>query len=124
MQHLDVGLLGTLEGDKPPPTRPRPRRPPAAATERAPGPELAETGHVGLDHQTRRGDHVRAWYRGPRSPHPTVREGAHYGPQRAGSRLRTPATSCASSSPTVAKTCRMRRHSRSGGCSRSRSRRS
>jgi len=45
--------------------------PPPAAR---PTPELAETGHVGLQHQTRRGDTVEAWYRGPDSPHPTTRE--------------------------------------------------
>jgi hypothetical protein len=81
MQNLDVGLLGTLEGDKPahppPPTTAGP--PPTAR----PAPELAETGHVGLDHQTRRGDHVRAWFRGPATPHPTVREQAPTsGPQQ------------------------------------------
>ena len=79
MQHLDVGLLGTLEGDKPPLTPAEQAhqaktagKPPDAR----PDPELAETGHVGLAHQTRRGDHVRAWFRGPASPHPTTRETA------------------------------------------------
>ena len=44
--------------DVPPgaPPPPPPPRPPA---------ELAETGHVGLPHLTRRGDRVRAWFRGP-----------------------------------------------------------
>lgn len=79
MQHLDVGLLGTLEGDKPPLTPAEQARlamaagPPPSAR---PDPELAETGHVGLAHETRRGDHVRAWFRGPASPHPTLRETA------------------------------------------------
>jgi hypothetical protein len=77
MQHIDVGLLGTLDGDEPPLTPAEQARaakqagPPPSAR---PEPELAETGHVGLDHQTRRGDRVRAWYRGPLSPHPTTRE--------------------------------------------------
>jgi len=30
-----------------------------------------DTGHVGLEQKTRRGDNVRAWYRGPFVPHPT-----------------------------------------------------
>lgn len=79
MQGLDVGLLGTLpadptarpnpdcapppKGDAPPPTEP-PR----------PEPEVAETGHVGLPHLTRRGDALRAWYRGPLTLHVTERE--------------------------------------------------
>ena len=33
--------------------------------------ELVDTGHVGLAQRTRRGDSVRAWYRGPFVPHPT-----------------------------------------------------
>ena len=33
--------------------------------------EVAESGHVGLGHQTREGDKVRSWYRGPLVPHPT-----------------------------------------------------
>jgi len=79
MQGLDVGLLGTLpadplaavkpdcappqKGDAPPPTKP-PR----------PDPEVTETGHVGLPHLTRRGDPLRAWYRGPFTLHITERE--------------------------------------------------
>jgi hypothetical protein len=69
MQALDVGLLGTAPksaalppGAPPPPPAPRP---PA---------ELAETGHVGLPHLTRRGEAVRAWYRGPLASHPTTRD--------------------------------------------------
>jgi hypothetical protein len=78
MQGLDVGLLGTLpadptarpkpdcapppKGDAPPPTEP-PR----------PNPECTETGHVGLHHLTRRGDSLRAWYRGPLTLHVTER---------------------------------------------------
>jgi hypothetical protein len=78
MQGLDVGLLGTTAAD--PAARPRPDcaepqggdAPPAAPAPR-PAPELAETGHVGLPHQTRRGESVRAWYRSPLSPHVTER---------------------------------------------------
>jgi hypothetical protein len=62
MQDLDVGLLGTV----PPP---EPDAPPAPE-----GPELVETGHIGLEHRTRRGDAASAWYRGPLVPHPTDRE--------------------------------------------------
>lgn len=60
MKDLDVGLLGTL------PVTPAP----AAVV-----PELVQTGHVGLHHRTRRGDPVRAWYRGPCVPFPTARNG-------------------------------------------------
>jgi hypothetical protein len=77
MKGLDVGLIGTLVGDLPPKTPEQiereKQRTPAPGPAR-PAPELAETGHVGLEHQTRRGDHVEAWFRGPISPHPTVRE--------------------------------------------------
>jgi hypothetical protein len=69
MRGLDVGLLGTTPraprvppGAPPPPPAPRP---PA---------EFTETGHVGLPHLTRRGERVRAWYRGPLASHPTTRE--------------------------------------------------
>ena len=64
MQGLDVGLLGTLP-------EPDPNTPPAAR----PLPEVVETGHVGLDHRTRRGDAARAWYRGPMVPFPMLRDG-------------------------------------------------
>ena len=77
MGGLDVGLIGTLVGDLPPKTQEQiekeERRAPPPAPPR-PAPELAETGHVGLAHQTRRGDHVDAWFRGALSPHPTLRE--------------------------------------------------
>jgi hypothetical protein len=114
MQGLDVGLLGTLVGDLPPKTdeqveKEKLRTPPPAPAR--PDPELAETGHVGLAHQTRRGDHVEAWFRGPLSPHPTARSRT-----AAGFRSRTPATSCAPSSPTAARTSRWRPRSRSAGC--------
>ncbi len=62
MKALDVGLLGTEP--KAQATTPLPR----------PTPEFAETGHVGLPHLTRRGDRVRAWYRGPLGPYPTTRD--------------------------------------------------
>jgi hypothetical protein len=61
MEDLDVGLLGTA----PPP----PDTPPAR-----PAPEVVETGHIGLGQRSRRGDPVRAWYRGPFVPFPTERD--------------------------------------------------
>lgn len=61
MHSLDVGLLGTA----PPP----PETPPAR-----PAPEVVETGHIGLGQRSRRGDPVRAWYRGPFVPFPTERD--------------------------------------------------
>jgi len=66
MQSLDVGLLGTapVAAAAPPPGTPPP--PP----ETRPAPELTDTGHVGLPHQTRRGDAARAWYRGALAPRP------------------------------------------------------
>ena len=63
MQDLDVGLLGTA-GRAARRTRLRP----------PPRPEVVQTGHIGLDHRTRRGDAVRAWYRGPLVPFPTPRD--------------------------------------------------
>ncbi len=63
MQHLDVGLLGTVP-------EPTPKDPPPAH----PRPEVVQTGHIGLGHRTRRGDPVRAWYRGPFVPFPTTRD--------------------------------------------------
>jgi hypothetical protein len=81
MEGLDVGLIGTLTGDLPERTAEQQAKDAEDAKRRAappapprPAPELSETGHVGLPHQTRRGDHVEAWFRGPLSPHPTVRE--------------------------------------------------
>lgn len=64
MQDLDVGLLGAIP-------EPKADAPPAA-----PGPEIVQTGHIGLDHRTRRGDAVRAWYRGPLVPFPIERDPA------------------------------------------------
>jgi hypothetical protein len=71
MRGLDVGLLGTAPAE---PVLP-PGAPPAPPLTR-PAPELTETGHVGLPHQTRRGDRVRAWYRGPLGTYPTKRDAA------------------------------------------------
>lgn len=63
MKDLDVGLLGTV-----------PEAEPEAPPKPGPGPEVVQTGHIGLDHRTRRGDPVRAWYRGPCVPLPTQRD--------------------------------------------------
>lgn len=65
MQNLDSGLLGT---EPPPPDPDYPRTP--VRTEGLAPLEVVETGHVGIDQRTRRGDTVRAWYRGPLLPHP------------------------------------------------------
>ncbi|MEO6525023.1 MAG: hypothetical protein ABIP93_00195 [Gemmatimonadaceae bacterium] len=62
MQDVDVGLLGTI-----------PERAKGAPPAGAPPPEIVETGHIGLGHRSRRGDAVRAWYRGPLVPFPTLR---------------------------------------------------
>jgi hypothetical protein len=56
MNELDVGLLGTLDEEQPPPV-----------------PEVAATGHVALSHRSRRGEPTRSWYRGPLTPQPTQR---------------------------------------------------
>ena len=75
LQDVDVGLLGAAPSPKPKkaplPGQPDPLSPPPAPE----GPEVVETGHVGLDHTTRRGDAVRAWYRAPCVPFPTPRHG-------------------------------------------------
>lgn len=57
MKSVDNGLLGTRGTQPVDPVG----RPPL---------EVTETGHVGLDQRTRRGDLVRAWYRGPLLAHP------------------------------------------------------
>jgi hypothetical protein len=79
MQGLDVGLLGTLPAD--PAARPRPDcLPPAAgsapppAPPPRPDPEGTETGHIGLEFLSRRGEGLRAWYRGPATPQITERD--------------------------------------------------
>ena len=75
MQDVDVGLLGAAPNPTPKkatlPGQPDPPAPPPKPE----GPEIVETGHIGLDHRTRRGDAVRAWYRGPCVPFPTPRHG-------------------------------------------------
>ena len=63
MQDLDVDLLGSV-----------PEADAAAPPAGGPGPEVVQTGHIGLDHRSRRGDPVRAWYRGPCVPFPTLRD--------------------------------------------------
>jgi hypothetical protein len=70
MQNLDVGLLGTLPAAPPAPPPGAPPAPPPAR----PLPEVAETGHVGLAHLTRRGEPAVAWFRGPLSPQLTERQ--------------------------------------------------
>jgi hypothetical protein len=65
LQRLDVSLLGSLPPEDP-------EDPPSAGSP----PEVVETGHVGLDHRTRRGESTRAWYRGPLAPHPVERDTA------------------------------------------------
>ena len=115
MQELDVGLLGTggrgadVPPGAPPPARHR-ARPPA---------EVAETGHVGLPPPTRRGDAVRAWYRGPLVPHPDRRATRPATTAAAARPRQRPAARA--SCPTAARTSRSPRRSRSAGCSRCRS---
>ena len=77
MQGLDVGLLGSL----PPEPLAAVAAPGAAATPPPPPApqdaqlEVVATGHIGLAQRTRRGDAVRAWYRGPCVPFATARSG-------------------------------------------------
>lgn len=79
MQGLDVAFLGSVPLD--PAARPQPDcTPPVKGDAPPPTPpprpdlEVTETGHLGLAYQTRRGDGVRAWYRGPFTLHLTERE--------------------------------------------------
>lgn len=67
MDHLDSGLLGTVPPEETTPADPlrTPGRTPGLLPL-----EVVETGHVGIDQRTRRGDTVRAWYRGPLLAHP------------------------------------------------------
>jgi len=60
MQGLDVGLVGTRLQDENAPPSPTP-------------PDGVESGHLRLDHRTRRGEATGAWYRGPLVPHPLQR---------------------------------------------------
>ncbi len=71
MQNLDVGLLGTL----PPPPKAKAGKP-APPPQPEDLPEVVATGHIGLSHRVRRGDALRAWYRGPCVPFATARDGA------------------------------------------------
>jgi len=79
MEGLDMGLLGTLPADPLAPPKPdcapvnKGTAPPPAPPPR-PMPEATETGHIGLHNLTRRGDSLRAWYRGPLTLHVTERE--------------------------------------------------
>jgi hypothetical protein len=57
MNRLDSGMLGTTD----------PNGDPALE------PEIAPTGHISLEHRTRRGEPTESWYRGPFVPQPTVR---------------------------------------------------
>lgn len=66
MAGLDSGLLGTTPDPR------HPHLPDPRPGQGRPIFEVVETGHVGLDHRTRRGDQVRTWYRGPFVPHPTA----------------------------------------------------
>ena len=59
MENLDSRLLGDVGNE------------PTELSGRLPL-EVVESGHVGLSHQTRDGDAVRSWYRGPLVPHPTL----------------------------------------------------
>jgi hypothetical protein len=70
MQTVDVGLLGTLPA--PPVAKPGKPLPPPQPDNL---PEVVATGHVGLAHRARRGDALRAWYRGPCVPFATARDG-------------------------------------------------
>jgi hypothetical protein len=79
MQDIDVGMLGTVAGrpsGKPFPEcfEPSAGKGPPEDPPARPAAELAETGHVGLPHVTRRGESLRAWYRGPFVPQLTRRE--------------------------------------------------
>ncbi len=81
LKGLDVGLLGTLPADPAAAVRPDcapPQKGDAPPPAKPPRPEaeVTETGHVGLPHLTRRGDALRAWYRGPFTLHITEREKA------------------------------------------------
>jgi hypothetical protein len=57
MNKLDSGMLGTINPGE----------------DLALQPEIAPTGHVSLEHRTRRGEATQSWYRGPFTPQPTVR---------------------------------------------------
>jgi hypothetical protein len=75
LRTVDNGLLGTIGSNPTPPSG------------RAPL-EVVETGHVGIDQRTRRGDAVRAWYRGPLLPHPADLKAARLPLAHSGDQLR------------------------------------
>ena len=57
MERLDSGMLGTVDDDADPALQP----------------DVAVTGHISLQHRTRRGEPAESWYRGPFVPQPTER---------------------------------------------------
>jgi hypothetical protein len=77
MQGLDVDLLGSLpaEASAAAPVAAGAAVPPPAPAPQDTQPEVVATGHISLAQRTRRGDAVRAWYRGPCVPFPTARSG-------------------------------------------------
>jgi hypothetical protein len=77
MQSLDVGLLGSLapELQAAVPVAGAAATPPPPPVPQDTQPEVVATGHIGLAQRTRRGDAVRAWYRGPCVPFATARSG-------------------------------------------------
>ena len=76
MQGLDVDLLGSLPAtDAAPAAAGSGATPPPPPQPQDTLPEIVGTGHIGLAQRTRRGDAVRAWYRGPCVPFPTARSG-------------------------------------------------
>jgi hypothetical protein len=73
-RRVDVALLGDVRPADA--ATPPPDAPPGAAAELPADPRTVlsvETGHVGVEHLTRRGDSVPAWYRGPLVPQPVER---------------------------------------------------
>jgi hypothetical protein len=91
MENLDNGLLGTLPAHRPysaPATADDPNRDPQSLDGRLPL-EVVETGHLGLVQRTRRGDEVRAWYRGPLLPHPADTKSPRLPLAHASDQLRT-----------------------------------
>jgi hypothetical protein len=72
MQHLDVGMLGTLP---PSPPSPAPGAGPPAPDHLAPL-EALDTGHIAVSGSDRGGDTVMSWYRGPFTPRELARPDA------------------------------------------------
>jgi hypothetical protein len=80
MRKLDVSLLGSItKADATAVPPPDPQAPKKEDPPPLPPPEVMETGHIGLDLRSRRGDSGRAWYRGPCVPFPTLRDVAQNG---------------------------------------------